>query len=374
MINFKPVQQHIEFFNIVKPLGASISLSSGETVKADVVDILPSGAAVLRIKDSYITVKTEIPLTKENQLLLKVLDVKDNTLRMQIVDVLSKKGETVENISQMIKSNPDLFITSFDNLPPQTQKELLNVLETYFKEIFPSKEIATQTSGYINIQDISAQTLRQAVLNSGIFFERKLLELVRTAENIKSLLQTLPQTVREQFEHSLKELSIKNFHDVLPELIQTAKNFQNESLVKELTKLAEEFKRVAQDIKLEENFQPAVKTSQEISVLTNSLYGFLPLNWEGLKFSDFKYTRKISNNIKSHYFIINLDFEDGKLSLITQLTGEKLAVTLFVENPDLKKELYIRKSELFEHLKNQGFGVEFIEVLPYGQINLEKYV
>lgn len=374
MINFKPVQQHIEFFNIVKPLGASISLSSGETVKADVVDILPSGAAVLRIKDSYITVKTEIPLTKENQLLLKVLDVKDNTLRMQIVDVLSKKGELAQNIVQMIKTNPDIFITSFDNLPPQTQKELVNFLKNQFELSIQQLETLPQTKTPINIENISPQTLKQAILNSGIFFERKLFEIAQTTENIKKLAQTFPQGIKEEFEQTLNQVNIKNFQEILPKLTQTAKNLENQELIKNLTKLSEDFIQLSNDLKLEDSFQPAIKTSQEISVLSGFLYGFLPIRWEGLKFSSFKYTNKVLENGKSHYFIVNLDFEDGKLSVIAQLTGEKLSVTFFVENLPLRKELKNRKFELFEHLKNQGLDIEYIDILPYSQVDLEKIV
>ncbi|MCX7738307.1 MAG: hypothetical protein N2Z80_02660 [Hydrogenothermaceae bacterium] len=129
MINFKPVQQNFEFFNIVKLLGASIPLSSGESVKADIVDVLPSGAVVLRIKDSYVTVKTEIPLTKENQLLLKVLELKENILKLQIVDIKSRENQQAEKVRQILGTNPELLVQNFDRLPPQTQKEVINFLQ-----------------------------------------------------------------------------------------------------------------------------------------------------------------------------------------------------------------------------------------------------
>lgn len=370
MINFKPVQQNIEFFNIVKPLGASISLSNGETVKADIVDVLPSGGIVLRIKDSYITVKTEIPLTKENQLLLKVLDVKDNTIKMQIVDITSKKGEVIQSITHMIKSNPDILIMAFDKLPPQTQKELIDFLENQFKTSVSIQE----PNNFIDISELSPHTLRQVIFNSGLFFENKLSDIAKVTENIKNLLQTFPEKLKHEFESSFKELNIKNFEKLIPKLMDIVRNNQNEDLIKELSILNEKLQQLSQDLKLDENFQPAVETSQEISILTNSLYGFLPIKWEGLRFSDFKYTKKIVNNNKTHYFIVNLDFEDGKLSVITQLTQDNLSVIFFVENQNLKKELTAQKSQLIHHLKNQGFSIEFIEILPYGEYNMENYV
>ncbi|MCX7738305.1 MAG: hypothetical protein N2Z80_02650 [Hydrogenothermaceae bacterium] len=36
-----------------------------------------------------------------------------------------------------------------------------------------------------------------------------------------------------------------------------------------------------------------------------------------MRFSDFKYKKNVSPSGKSYNFIVNLDFEDGKLSFIT---------------------------------------------------------
>jgi len=84
-----------EVITILKNLGSSISLKAGENVNAEVVDVLPSGAAVLRIKNSYITVNTEIPLSKDKNLVenLKELKkiaterLKDNNINVVSFDV-----------------------------------------------------------------------------------------------------------------------------------------------------------------------------------------------------------------------------------------------------------------------------------------------
>lgn len=395
MINFKPVQQNFEFFNIVKPLGASIPLSSGESIKADVVDVLPSGAVVLRIKDGYVTVKTEIPLTKENQLLLKVLELKENILKLQIVDIKSRENQQAEKIRQILGTNPELLVQSFDRLPPQTQKEVINFLQGQLRT-FQIDSIPNGTTP----ESLSLETLKKTIENSGIFFENKLLNLLRSSQEIWENIKTFPEPLKTILQQTLQETNIYNFQQKLTQTFQmilNLKNFQQDSsnnLVdipeRQLKKIAElitetqldkkvldllrTYESISSDLKLEEKLQSAIKTFQELSILTESLYGFLPLRWEGLRFSDFKYKKNISPSGKSYNFIVNLDFEDGKLSFITTYKQEKLYITFFIENKELRREILSKRYELFDSLRKTGLDVEYIEVMPYTERDIEKTI
>lgn len=395
MINFKPVQQNFEFFNIVKPLGASIPLSSGESIKADVVDVLPSGAVVLRIKDGYVTVKTEIPLTKENQLLLKVLELKENILKLQIVDIKSRENQQAEKIRQILGTNPELLVQSFDRLPPQTQKEVINFLQGQLRT-FQIDSIPNGTTP----ESLSPETLKKTIENSGIFFENKLLNLLRSSQEIWENIKTFPEPLKTILQQTLQETNIYNFQQKLTQTFQmilNLKNFQQDSsnnLVdipeRQLKKIAElitetqldkkvldllrTYESISSDLKLEEKLQSAIKTFQELSILTESLYGFLPLRWEGLRFSDFKYKKNISPSGKSYNFIVNLDFEDGKLSFITTYKQEKLYITFFIENKELRREILSKRYELFDSLRKTGLDVEYIEVMPYTERDIEKTI
>ncbi|MDQ7056652.1 MAG: hypothetical protein Q9M89_09465 [Persephonella sp.] len=103
MINFKPLISNYEFFQIVKPLGKSIHLKSGENVKAEVIDILPTGGVVLRMKGGLLTVETDIPLQKDTTLLLKILSTSpEHRLKIQLIGILDKNN-TVQllNLQQL---------------------------------------------------------------------------------------------------------------------------------------------------------------------------------------------------------------------------------------------------------------------------------
>lgn len=410
MINFKPVWQNIEFFNIVKPLGASIPLSTGETVKADVVDILPSGGVVLRIKDSYVTVKTEVPLTKENQLLLKVLELKNDFVRLQIIDIKPKQSQISENVNQILQTDPELLVLSFDKLPPQTQKEVINFLQNQLKnsilENFPKLETA------INPQNLTVKTLKKAVENSGIFFENKLLNLYKNIESLKTYIENLPISaeIKDSLLEILQTTNINNYKkleritnilnsnitqpqtkEILPESINKdiSKFFENiksqdyQTLLKltEDNQLKEKIKAVidsyqslSSDMKLKEEVQQQIKTTQELSIVTESFYGFLPINWEGLKNSTFKYKKTVKDNGKSYHFIVNLDFEDGKVSIITSYRKEKIDITLAVENQNLRNIIANEKINLYQKLKEEGLNIGYIEVINYAPESIEKVV
>ncbi|MEJ5172804.1 MAG: hypothetical protein WHT47_03745 [Hydrogenothermaceae bacterium] len=405
----------------MKPLGASISLSTGETVKADVVDILPSGGVVLRIKDSYVTVKTEVPLTKENQLLLKVLELKNDFVRLQIVDIKAKQTQISENIKQILQTNPELLILSFDKLPPQTQKEVINFLQNQLKnsilENFPKLETA------INPQNLTAETLKKAVENSGIFFENKLLNLYKNIESLKTYTENLPTGIKDSLLEILQTTNIDNYQkleeitnilndknfqqklinnlnsnltqleikEILPQSIDkdVAKFFENikHQDYKTLLKLTEDnqlkekikavidsYQSLSSDMKLKEEVQQQIKTTQELSIITESFYGFLPINWEGLRNSTFKYKKTVNDNGKSYHFILNLDFEDGKVSIITSYRQEKIDITLSVENQNLRNIIANEKINLYQKLKEEGLNIGYIEVINYAPESVEKVV
>jgi len=62
MINFKITGFNNASLVIERPSGKTLSLKSGEVVKAEIMDLLPSGGVTLRIKGEFITAKTEMPL------------------------------------------------------------------------------------------------------------------------------------------------------------------------------------------------------------------------------------------------------------------------------------------------------------------------
>jgi len=62
-------------FMLVKPLGKEISLKLGEILEAQVVDLFPGGGLTLKVKDSYLPVRTDLAFTLGKTVSLKVVDV-----------------------------------------------------------------------------------------------------------------------------------------------------------------------------------------------------------------------------------------------------------------------------------------------------------
>lgn len=81
---------------IVTPFGKSIPLKLGEIVKAEIIDILATGGITLKIKGSFITAKTEIPLQKDSAAFFRVLSKDKANTEL----VLQFKGYADESLSE----------------------------------------------------------------------------------------------------------------------------------------------------------------------------------------------------------------------------------------------------------------------------------
>jgi len=153
VINFKTASIEAEYISIVKPAGKSILLKPGENVKAQVVDILPDGGVVLRLKGSLVEAYSEIPLEKGTQLNLKILELTDKGLiRFQII-----KDKKVLNI--------DITHRLIDNL--NNKEHILRYIQSFSVH-------KNFTGNFLSIYNLSQ--FEKVIKNTGILFERKLLK------------------------------------------------------------------------------------------------------------------------------------------------------------------------------------------------------
>ncbi|HWR88618.1 MAG TPA: hypothetical protein VN260_00020, partial [Dissulfurispiraceae bacterium] len=65
MLNFKITGTDQGLLTIVKPLGKSLPVRVGEVVRAEIMEILPTGGVTVKIKGVTITARTEVPLNKD---------------------------------------------------------------------------------------------------------------------------------------------------------------------------------------------------------------------------------------------------------------------------------------------------------------------
>lgn len=193
MLNYKLISLEGEYLNIIKPVSKSLTIKPGENIKAQVVDILPNGGVVLRIKGQLVEVQSEIPLQKGTQLLLKMLELSDkNVVKFQIVPQNFPVSK-LSNITDLIK-NIDMskVMNSLANLKPEFKSIIIN--------------------NFYSVYDISK--FSEMIKNTGILFESKLRKGQDFKNDIKFKLLTLlsNEDISNEDREKIKQL-IKDIQD-----------------------------------------------------------------------------------------------------------------------------------------------------------------
>ena len=176
MIHFKPSNEEYEYITLLKPSGKSINLKAGELIKAEVVDIMPSGTVVVRLKDFHVPIKTEIPLKEDTSLLLKVLqgDV-DKKIKLQLIEILPKeKGIGSSEISKLNPlEKPDIFARLLlSSVSDEALDKIVSAREN-IKESF--KFLVSVLGETVKIENIKKENIKRII--------KKTLEILNSKEN-----------------------------------------------------------------------------------------------------------------------------------------------------------------------------------------------
>ncbi len=254
MINFKITGLDNTFISIEKPTGKAISLKSGEIVKAEVMDILPTGGVTLKVKGDFITAKTDIPLEKGSLAFFKVTDlpVEGKDLKLQFMGYTpeSAKDHEMTLSSFNIKESPI----------PKLIQELTNSLTDIKKGIASGGGNAD--ANIVKLQNINSEILK--ALPTDI---NSLPKEIRT--QLQNLLQASLKTAGEGIQTRLE-----GFIKQLPEGIKNHPLVQN--LTKDLTVSIEKLlqtpmKGVLQDtgVALEAKLKAIVEMFQQMKYSEN---------------------------------------------------------------------------------------------------------
>ncbi|RMA97204.1 hypothetical protein [Hydrogenothermus marinus] len=214
MLNFKLPSIEAEYLNIVKLPAKSLTLKAGENIKAQVVDILPSGGVVIRLKGQLVEVKSEIPLQKDTQLLLKILPSSDqNNVKLRLISILSK------NEANIIKTILQNFQLKPSNLDFKSVQILNLINEQLVLNLNPSK-------------------LEQAIKNSGVFFESKIRKNLDYKNDLKFKLlkllsdENINPAEKEKVKQLIKDIQQYQFLSKLTDSIWTFIPFFDKELEK----------------------------------------------------------------------------------------------------------------------------------------------
>ncbi len=307
MLYFKTFSLPYEYLQISKPVSSSIILKPEETLKAEVIDILPSGGIVLRTKGGHVTVQTEIPLRKGTQLLLKVMDTSttEKKIKLQIISILDRENiqinkNALDNIKVLLKDN--------------------SLREIFFEKV----STLLKEPGIVN----------RLGERQKLFLTEIILETVK-ASSYTSILK------------SFDELSVH------------IKNINSDSifpLILKSVSFIEKKKKMKEDKEL----SLFINQQNILNMLTGGLLLFIPVYGEDLKRNNLFF--KV---LKSRMFFCRIDlefFSVGSISVDILMSNNDLSVYFYVENEEYRQRLQENIYELEKNLKKLGFNYIFLYI------------
>ena len=201
-LQIENVVKEQQFFKLPQ---SSLQLKLHGTVRAEVVDVLPGGTAIVRIQGQEVELHTEIPLQKDTTLVLKVLPMPGSTkaLKLQLIDIENPKEKAIaEHIAQA-----DI-------------QELPTLLRFIQKSSNPQKLID------ILVQKGLRQQLRQIHQEMRTFLDPHSISLLEKSPLFQQL-RTLMRVKNEANEEILATLAMLDLPKQERVILQKAKNTQD---------------------------------------------------------------------------------------------------------------------------------------------------
>lgn len=430
--------------SIEKPVGKPLELKPGETVKAEVVSVSADGEVSLKIKGIFITAKTEVLLIKDSMVLFKVLgawgsDTTGKDLRLQFKGLADEPGvgtaqtsaklvqaKTVENLlhdlskalgDKTLRDFPPLAEKLMKALPAEAEslpKELRVQLQDFLKSTLSVtgqdragriesmiQELQTQVKAgsipesltknlMVSIKDLTPQTLKSALENTGVALEAKLKTILvdqvsqQAGEDRLPVLETLG---RESAKASL-QVSEKAGQAGPAGQVEPAKSDLKAGLIQLKALLMDKGEKILEEALAEKSVlaksvpsdsPPAkqllqaadgllrdINTFQLLSKTTDSFHTFLPVLWSEMREGDiaFKRARTPAGGGKSYYCMMNLDFETlGSLAIMVMMQDQEFFVSFKAGGASLKSILEEHSPELHQIFEENGLKLKSVNVL-----------
>ena len=415
MINFKISDLFEGLITVAKPLGKPISLNVGEIVKGEVMDLLPTGGVTLRIKGSVITARTDIPLQKNAEVMLKVIGTPSspNELKLQFIGTAEKedpgssafKGEALDRVLQdvsvgaprtplstemierLLKALPsDVNVLTkeirlqIQNLLRESLKATGQDIQTRLDDLF--KDLPTTLKNQASLQSVTvsidkllsegaADNLEGLLRGTGVALESKLKAIAQLLQQAKEspeggaapgkgmlsidIKQLLPAADRASLENDLKA-SLLRLKEVLE---QTTTG--DPAVIK---KASDAVIGLLKDI----------ETFQLLSRTTQSFYTFLPVNWQELRDGEIAFKQNPSEGKDASFSCrLNLDLEDhGKLVIMVLSHNNEFFVSLKPESEEFKSMLTSNVNHLEDQFAEKGLNLKAVRVLDKDDTSLEQ--
>jgi hypothetical protein len=420
MINFKITDISTGLITVVKPAGKPIPLNVGEIVKGEVVDVLATGGVTLKIKGSFITARTDIPVQRDSQIMLKVLGTTSspNELRLQLLgpaegeaaavpasgaDALNRFAReftnlnadtlSAEKITNLLKALP----VDINSIPKDLRLQLQNILqeglksagsdiqsrlEALFRDLPPSVTNTAVVQGLKldvagSVEILISNGLKGLLRDTGVALEAKL-------KAAAELVQQSPKDAGEAFKTVSARLS--GSQDISQMLSAPVKASIENDLKTNLLRLRDNLISQSETVSQKEMAALKVATGAIDSILrdidsyqlmsktTGSFYTFLPVSWQELKDGEASF-RSNSGDEKTATSScrLNLDLEQfGKLSIMVLMHGNEFFVSFRPDNQDFKTLLDTQAGKLDEQFRGSGLFLKAVRVLDKDDKSLER--
>jgi hypothetical protein len=414
MINFKISDLSSGLITVTKPAGKSISLNIGEVVKADVVDLLETGGVTMKIKDSYLTARTDVQVQKDSQILLKVLasPTSPNELRLQFLGYSGEdqaqspanaalgrlvrdlsgagiKNLSSEDIASLIKALPQDVGEIPQDLRLQLQDILREGLQSTGKDIQSRidamfRDLPQAFKGLSFIQGLQldvAQSaerllsdgLRGLLRDTGVALEAKL-------KSVAEALQTASGGGRAGTEEAsgisaalksqmpmAEKASIDN--DLKTNLLRLRETL-NSALESMPGKDTAQVKAVINSL---DGMLKDIESYQLMSKATGSFYTFLPVNWQELKDGDIAFQtnedEEAGGRSRSSSCRLSLDLEGfGKLNIMVLMHNNEFFVSFKAEKAGFRELISSNLGNLDEQFREKGLNLKSARALDNDEI------
>jgi len=222
MVNFRVTDIQGGLLTIDRPAGQAISLRLAEIVRAQVMEVLPSGAVALKVKGEPLIAKTQVPLQAGTAAYFKVtgLPVEGRDLTLQFLGHAPQEGPDLlqqplqtggkpHQLATLIKEFQTLF-DQLKGLRPEQQSPKMGRLHEINVEILknlPSDPQKLPKELRAQLQDILQQSLRL----TGNSVQSKIADLIRSLPpdmpqptSIENLKQDISVNIDRLLHSSLK--------------------------------------------------------------------------------------------------------------------------------------------------------------------------
>lgn len=307
-------------------------LQVGEIVQAEVLTVTDTAVAI-RMKNAVLEARSNLPL-KQGEVLSLLVEETGQDLRLRL---LQGNGDGFGSIKSAILSALDLLK---DLRPAAGDVNVLNVfirsMPQALKETLPGLGVLEKLM--VSLEELSGSVLKNAVQDSGVFFETKLRLLFREEEDAATgqKLQTLADS------------------DMKAGLLKLREALETDSIVNGLIRSGVRTDAVTAAV---DNLIKNVEFLQLQSRLSDTLQVFVPFIWQDLKDGEFIFreSEPDASGEESFSCTVNLELERaGRMSARVLLLSGYIHVDLLAENDRFCNILHEGEELLRQRLSSAG--------------------